>query len=103
MSWDKKKLGKRYYYRSVREGSQTRKVYLGRSLPAQIAGYWIDLQRANRKAQAEAWRAAVACWDTIDDFREQLLAGVQLLTSATLLTAGFHRQGRHKWRRKQHG
>jgi hypothetical protein len=102
VSWDKKQRGGKYYYVARREGSRTRKFYLGCGLPARMAAQRIELYRAERKAQAASWRASAACWKEMDGRRSQVAAGVQLMTNATLLAAGFHRLGRHQWRRWQH-
>jgi len=67
-----------------------------------MAANRIALQRAERKIQAEAWRGAVARWDSIEVFSNQLLAGVKLVMSGTLLAAGFHQASRHQWRKRQH-
>ena len=101
MSWDEKKLGKKYFYLSVRDGERTSKRYLGNGVPSCMAANRMALHRAEKKAQADTWRAAVARWDDIKLFRDQLLAGVHLLTSATLLAAGFHQASRHRWRRRR--
>ena len=102
MAWDKKANGQGYFYLSRRCGPKTKKVYLGHGPAARMAANRIALHRAERKAQAEAWQAAASRWADIAGFRNELLAGVQFLTAATLLAAGFHRQSRHQWRRRQY-
>jgi hypothetical protein len=102
MSWDEKKSGGRYFYLSQRRDGRTRKLYFGSGLPSRMAADRIALHRAELKAQADSWRAAAARWEEIEVYRDQLQAGTQLLTSATLLAAGFTRQCRHGWKRRQH-
>ena len=102
MSWDNKQNGREYFYLSVRNGEKTKKLYFGRGMPAQMMADRVALFRAERKNQADSWRASATLWKQIDIFRSQWAAGVELLTSATLLATGFTRQCRHGWKRRQH-
>ena len=102
MSWDAKKHGREYFYVSIRSGQKTKKVYIGRGLPSRIMADQVALSRADDEVQAESWRAAAARWKRIEAYRSQWAAGVELLTSATLLATGFRRQCRHKWKRQPH-
>ena len=90
MSWDRKQNGKLYLYRSIRDGTRVRKKYFGNGLPSKMIAGRMALWKAERKVRAEAWRAAVARWDAATELTGQLLAGVNLVVSGTLLGAGFH-------------
>ena len=77
-----------------------RKRYLGKGLPARIAAEALALRKADLQAMAEAWRQAVAQWDAAKALSGHLLAGANLMASATLLCAGFHRPSQHRWKRR---
>ena len=100
MSWDDKGCNRNYFYLSVRVGERTKKKYFGRGVAAKMAADWIALQKAERKLRAATWQEAVAHWDAATAITGQLLDGVELVASATLLAAGFHRPSRHTWRRR---
>ena len=49
MGWDRKKRGatRGYYYRSVRDGDRTRKIYLGKCAAAEEAAEAVTRRRNN--------------------------------------------------------
>lgn len=107
MSWDQKQRGQKrgYYYRSVRDGSRVRKVYLGRGERAEEAVREMDERRRARQAETELItqeRLLVAHAET--QLRE-LRVLVRTLVEATLQLAGyhFHRGQYRRYRYAMHG
>ena len=97
MAWQKH--GPRtYFYRSVRCDGRVRSVYYGAGPVGRFAAAADALRRAEREAAAAARRAqndqvgaAVALTRALCDLCD-------LLASATLLAAGYHRPSRPAWR-----
>ncbi len=98
MAWQRREG---YYYRSERNGSQVRSVYLGYGpVAARIAE--LDACRKNAAAETRAaWqreRTAMAAEDAevvaVDD-------AVTALAHAVLFTAGYHQHHHGDWRRRR--
>ena len=95
--------GRSYGYRSVRQGSRVRKVYLGSGAFAKFAGRLGRLRdfeegKTKRRWKRSKERIEVACGEF-----DELDAGCELLRDAALLVAGFYRSERHPWRKRKHG
>ena len=96
MAWEAR--GSRaYFYRSLRQGSKVRKVYLGAGDVAKQAAE----RAAGAKAKRTADQAALANFQSklagVDQLVASTTEGVDLLTEATLLAIGYH-QHRGTWR-----
>ena len=95
MGWEQR--GKnQYYYRKEREGSRVRSIYVGRGEIAQMVSQLQSgssiiekIARSTNQDHTEPQEAELVF--------EQ---ATQLLTEASLLTAGFHTHHR-QWRRKR--
>ena len=99
MGWEKRSERASYYYRSERRNGKAERRYLGRagSPPAELASHEDEARRsASRAARAErsCWQEAV---QAVDDFARL----TRRLVHATLLANGYHRPGRHAWRKKR--
>src|SRR5262249_31812668 len=92
----------RYFYRSIRFGRRTTRVYLGSGAAAEEAAAATGRGRSGRRAQAAALRgdarrhAAAAA--PLDEFCEL----TDLVMKATLIGRGFHQHCRGHWRRRRH-
>jgi hypothetical protein len=99
MSWDAKRGGRRYYYRSRKVAGRCVKSYLGRGpvaeLAARLDGQERDARDARRLALARE-RARLAEAD-LPLRRARDLIG--LLVAAALLLSGWH-EHRGEWRRR---
>jgi len=93
--------GKRYAYRSRRVGGKVVTEYVGSGEVAGLialldaedrAGRFDARQEEREDAEAEAER---------DRPLDELVAAVQREAEAYLLSRGFHRPGRWKWRRRR--
>lgn len=101
MAWEQRGANC-YYYRKAREGARVKSTYIGRwDLAHTIANFESHsvalekLMRSKKTMEAEELENADAFLDCVVEL-------VQLLTEATLLTAGFHTHHR-QWRRKRNG
>jgi hypothetical protein len=104
MSWDKKQRGdgKGYYYRTIRDGEKTTKVYVGSGPLAEMAALLDELARENQQAAKEAWLVEQLQIAAADEAQFEFQTVVDMLTKTTLLFAGFHQHHR-QWRRRNHG
>lgn len=105
MGWDRKKRGptQGYYYRSRRVGGRAVKECVGTGPLAVMAAELEEAERRQRQAAKEAWAAEQARLAAADAAFHDFLAVVKLLTTGTLLVAGYH-QHRGQWRRRRwHG
>src|SRR5580704_11255678 len=103
MAWEVRG-GRRYYYRSVREGGRVRRVYVGTGPVAEAAAEFDALARANRNGVRERSKAAGGDWQirlaaALGPLRRlDALAGA--LAALALVEAGYHRPNRGDWRRR---
>lgn len=96
MGWERRG-NNLYYYRKKREGSRVKSTYVGRGEIAHLISQFQAsslvverIARANRLNESKKDEEAL---DLATDL-------IQLVTKATLLTAGFHTHHR-QWRRKR--
>ena len=99
MAWEKRENGKRYYYRSVRDGRKVRRVYCGTGLVGQLMSDIDDHCRAQRVAHNRTRQEQEARIEAVVALGQQLQAECVLLGEAVLLSFGFHRPNRVPWRR----
>jgi hypothetical protein len=99
MGWEQRGNNS-YYYKKEREGSRVKSVYVGRGeiaqMVAQLQSSSSLLERFARTMKSPdevKFERAEAALDQASDL-------IQLITQATLLTAGFHIHKR-QWRRKR--
>jgi hypothetical protein len=99
MGWEQRGTN-RYYYKKERDGSRVKSVYVGRGeiahMVAQIQSSSSLIERCARHMRSPEqvkYDKAEAALDLATDL-------IQLITEATLLTAGFHTHKR-QWRRKR--
>jgi hypothetical protein len=94
---------RKYFYRSVWHEGRVKKLYYGAGPLGQLAANADALRRAEAKAIQEARRAHADRLDIAQELTRTLSQGCALLVAATLLAAGYHRPGRHSWRRWRNG
>ena len=95
--------GRRYGYRSIRQGNRVRKIFLGDGAFSEFAERVRKLreyeeERTHRRWKSDKQRIETACREF-----DELDTGCELLRDATLLAAGFYRQERHAWRKRTRG
>ncbi len=99
MGWERRGAHK-YYYRKEREGSCVKSTYVGRG---EIAYMVSDLQSSSPLLERIARTIKspdVVKAEKADATMKQASDLIELLTQATLLTAGFHTHKR-QWRKKR--
>jgi hypothetical protein len=95
MAWEQVR-GRRYYYRSKRDGKRVGRVYVGPGLAGELAAEEDRLKRARQekeKAERICLRAAqsgLAAYDT----------EMELLLRSSLLAAGYYQHHRYEWRQR---
>src|SRR4051812_12324548 len=101
MSWDNKRRGNQqgYYYASVREGDQVRKVYLGKGEKAQEKALQVEARRQQEQAQREALSLDHAKVAGAERALLDLQTLVNEMVHAAFKRAGFHKH-RGEYRRK---
>jgi hypothetical protein len=102
MAWEKR--GNRtYFYRSVRRNGHVKKIYYGDGPMGSIAANFDALRRAERQAEVEKLRMHKDQLETALALAQEFYRLCDLLTSAAMLAAGFHRPSRHPWRKWRNG
>jgi hypothetical protein len=89
------------YFRPIRHGDKVRNLYFGRGPLADQAAEWDDI---NRQARVEA-KGKLAAAEEADRKAfvavQERASKVDAIVTRGLEAAGFHRKGRHPWRRKR--
>lgn len=101
MGWERRGEHE-YYYKKEREGSRVKSVYVGRG---EIAHMISEIQSSSPLLENVARRMKspdMVQREKADATLQQALDLIQLITQATLLTAGFHTHKR-QWRKKRDG
>jgi hypothetical protein len=100
MGWEKRSgTGKKYFYLAQRVKGRVKKTYCGRGLVAQVAERTESRRRAERDLERSALLARRTCLAEAKNLSVIFQELAELLAEAALLAAGYHRQGRHIWRR----
>ncbi len=102
MAWEKRG-SKTYFYRSRRQAGRVRKVYYGGGPLGRLAAEVDALRRAEEQHERDARRARKEQLDAALALSRSLGRACGLLVAASLLAAGFHRPGRHRWRKWWNG
>jgi hypothetical protein len=87
-----------YYYRSVRIGGRPVRRYVGAGPAAELAAAVDELRRLERAIEARERQAEEARLRQAEAPLLALCEGVELLTRAALMAAGFRRHDRGEWR-----
>jgi hypothetical protein len=87
-----------HFYRNVRRDGAPSKIYYGAGRGAKIAAGITVLRQAERTAAKEAARHEIELLDRLLSLTRDVNEWADLLMSAALFAAGFHRPRRHTWR-----
>ncbi len=99
MGWERRG-SREYYYKKERDGSRVKSVYVGSGEIAQmVAQIQTSSPLLERLARTNKSPDMVQ-WEKVDATLKQALDLIQLITQATLLTAGFHTHKR-QWRKRR--
>lgn len=98
MAWDQRANGRRYYYRSVRDGDRVVRVYLGSDARAEAFAAKVEKAVAERKAQRAAAAAQEARIATAMASLDDLNTLAEAVVHAAFTEAGYHYTS-GKWRK----
>ena len=99
MGW-KTLNGRRYFYKSEREGRRVRSVYCGAGEAGQIMALTIQLDRDDREAERRERQAEREESDAEERAISDWFDGVQAAADAAMIAAGFHKH-KGQWRRRR--
>jgi hypothetical protein len=97
MGWEKRRGGL-YYYHSVRDGKDVRKVYLGTGWMADTFARADQFIRHIREEEAEFWREERNQLEALIAPVFELCEAAEILIQAHLAAAGY-RKHKGEWRR----
>ncbi len=101
MSWEVRD-GRRYYYRAVRRKDRVVKEYIGIGPAADLSAR-LDASARRERELTSAWlRAERPRHDPAERSTRDFDMVLDLLLSASMYAAGFHRQRSGPWRKRRH-
>jgi hypothetical protein len=92
--------GRRYFYKSEREGGRVKSTYFGAGESGSLMAEWIALERLEREAERERERGERGESDAAERSISDWFDGVQAVADAAMLAAGFHKH-KGQWRRRR--
>jgi hypothetical protein len=102
MGWETRERGGSYYYTKERQGSRVRSVYVGSGETARLISRLEAIRHDRDETEREVAKLVRAEDEQQDAEIDMLSEIVQTLTTATLLSAGFHTHKR-QWRLRRDG
>jgi hypothetical protein len=99
MGW-KSINGRRYFYKSEREGGRVKSTYFGAGEVSSLMAQWFALERLERAAQRERMREEREEADAEERAVSGWFDDVQAVADAAMVAAGFHKH-KGQWRRKR--
>jgi hypothetical protein len=97
MAWKRKG----YYYRSRKVNGRVVHDYLGKGKIAELEARLDTIQREKRLLDAEMTKIEQVELETVESDIQTLFKMAELVTSAALLSAGYHQHHRGEWRRRR--
>jgi len=101
MAWETRNGKGRYYTRSTRNGDRVVREYIGCGKMAEMLAKMDSLEREQREAEAEKFRAMQAKMEKLDEQVEELCDIADLFARMTLLANGYHQHNRGDWRKRR--
>ena len=98
MAWQR---SHRYYYRSERQGSRVRSVYLGCGADAALLAELEVLRQAETREARAAWHQAREHAAQEDAALATMDLVIETLAAACLSAAGYHRHHQGTWRKRR--
>jgi hypothetical protein len=99
MAW-KTINGRRYYYKSERDGNRVKSTYFGAGEPGTLMANMVAFERLERAADREQLREERHDSEAEETAVSEWFDGVQAVADAAMIAAGFH-QHKGQWRRKR--
>ena len=100
MGW-KRRGGRSYFYRSVREGGRVRSEYVGGGESAALIAKLAALAATKQEMEREDWRAARERMEQEERAAAEMFDRIEALADAAMVAAGFHRHHRGQWWRRR--
>jgi hypothetical protein len=92
--------GRRYFYKSEREGSRVRSAYFGPGAFGAVMAEWIALERLERAEERERLREDREESDATERAVADWFDAVQIVVEAAMVAAGLHKH-KGQWRRRR--
>jgi hypothetical protein len=92
--------GRRYFYKSEREGGRVRSVYFGPGASGAVMAEWIALERLEKAAEREREREEREESDADERAISDWFDDVQAVADMAMIAANYHRH-RGEWRRRR--
>jgi hypothetical protein len=99
MGW-KQINGRRYYYKSERDGGRVKSTYFGAGESGELISLLLLEDRAEREADRDQRRAEREEYEAEEKAVADWFDGVQAVADAAMIAAGFHKH-KDQWRRKR--
>jgi len=98
MAWERRG-DHAYYYRSVRSGTRVTKEYIGRGRVAALIARLDGVEREQRSQRRDDLEIDRQRWAALEGPLLELDDVTDLLVTAAMSAAGYHRHDRGEWRR----
>ena len=92
--------GRRYYYRSERDGGRVKSTYFGAGEVGTLMAQMVAFERLDRLAERERLREERQESDAEATAVSEWFDGVQAVADAAMIAAGFHKH-KGQWPRKR--
>jgi hypothetical protein len=92
--------GRRYFYKSEREGGRVKSTYFGAGESGSLMAEWIAIERLERAAEREREREEREESNAEERAISDWFDGVQAVADAAMVAAGFHKH-KGQWRRRK--
>jgi hypothetical protein len=92
--------GRRYYYKSERDGGRVKSTYFGGGESGQLISLLELEDRAEREAECEQRQAEREEFESEEKAVAEWFDGVQAVADAAMIATGFHKH-KGQWRRKR--
>jgi hypothetical protein len=99
MGW-KQINGRRYFYKSEREGGRVKSTYFGAGVDGSLIAEMIALEQLERIEEREREREEREESDAEEQSISDWFDGVQAVADAAMVAVGFHKH-KGQWRRRR--
>lgn len=101
MSWEKKRGGCQYYYKSQRVDGKPVKIYVGSGNKGAEAERQDQERRLQQQRDKQHWETILFQVDQASHHTTELASLVTLLHKALLISCGYYLHKGHEWRKRK--
>jgi predicted alpha/beta superfamily hydrolase len=101
LSWEKKRGGRQYYYKSQRVEGKPVKIYVGSGNKGAEAERQDQERRLQQQRDKQHWETILFQVDQATRHTTELASFVTLLHKALLLSCGYYLHKGHEWRKRK--